>query len=256
MRFRIILQLLPELKGRKIPINYQYELSSAIYRILSNGDAQYANWLHNNGFQNENKNFKLFTFSRLIAPYEIDKDKARLILKSTKVEWYITFLPEKSTEDFIKGIFKDQEFEIGDSISSASFKVREVQIMPNLNYTSDTIFETLSPICISQKNERGKADYLSPNHPLYTQGVLTGLLSKYQVITGNRFKGDTFCRLQLLTSPRSSLITIKKGTKKETRVRGFLYRFQIELPNELMQIAYESGIGEKGSQGFGMIKTI
>ena len=256
MRFKITLELLPELNGREIPINYQYELSSAIYRILANGDAEYASWLHDNGFQGENKKFKFFTFSRLIAPYGIDKEKARLIFRSTRIEWFISFLPEKSTKDFVKGIFKDQVFEIADSISRATFKVREIQIVPDLNYTPDIVFETLSPICISQKNDRGKADYLSPSSPLYTKGILTGLLAKYQILTGTRFKGDTFCNLQVLTEPRSSLITIKKGTIAETRVRGYSYRFRIELPNELMQIAYDSGIGEKGSLGFGMIKTI
>ena len=256
MRFKLTLQLLPELKGRTIPINYQHELSSAIYRIFSNGNADYASWLHNNGFQIENKRFKLFTFSRLIVPYGIDKEKARLILKSTKIEWYITFLPEKSTKEFIEGIFKDQQFEIADTISGAAFRINEIQIVPELDYTHDTVFATLSPICISRKNEQGKTDYLSPSHPLYTQGILTGLLAKYQILTGNSYEGEAYCNLHVLNEPRSSLVTIKKGTKAETRVRGFSYRFRIELPEKLMQIAYESGIGEKGSQGFGMIKTI
>lgn len=256
MRFKISLQLLPEVSGREIPINYQYELSSAIYRILSNGDSEYAKWLHDNGFESDNKKFKLFTFSRLIVPYGIDKERARLILKSNKLEWYITFLPEKSTKEFIQGIFSNQQFIIADYISGAAFKVVEIQIVSDLNYTSNSVFETLSPICISQKNERGKADYLSPSHPLYTKAILTGLLSRYHVYTGTSYKGETFCKLHVLTEPRSSLVTIKKGTKAETRVRGFLYRFRIELPEELMLIAYESGIGEKGSLGFGMIKTI
>lgn len=256
MRFKVTLQLLPQLKGREIPINYQYELSSAIYRILSKGDAEYAKWLHDNGFRIENKNFKMFTFSRLIAPYGIDKEKSRLIFKADKITWYIAFLPERSTQEFIQGIFKDQQFEIADSISGSVFKICEVQILPGLNHKSEMLFETLSPICISHRNNNGKTDYLSPSDPLYEQAILSGLLSRYQVFTGKRFEGETFCKLHTLSQPRSSLITIKKGTKAETRVRGFSYRFRLELPEELMQIAYNCGIGEKGSQGFGMIKTI
>ena len=256
MRFKLTLQLLPEIKGRAIPINYQYELSSAIYRILSNSDEQYAQWLHDNGFESDNKKFKLFSFSRLIAPYGIDKEKARLILKSNRIEWYIGILPEKSTQEFIQGIFKNQQFDIADTISGASFMVREVQMMPELNYTPDTVFETMSPICITYKNERGKTDYLAPSHPLYEQGILSGLLARYKALTGSDFEGETFCKLQTLSEPRSSLITIKKGTKAETRVRGYSFRFKLELPEQLMLLAYNCGIGEKGSQGFGMIKTI
>lgn len=256
MRFKLTLQLLPNIKGREIPINYQYELSSAIYRILSSSDAQYANWLHDNGFRTENKIFKLFTFSRLIAPYGIDKEKARWILKSNKIEWYITFLPEKSTQEFIQGVFKNQQFEISDSISGAAFVIREVQLLSDLNPKSEIVFETLSPICISHRNELGRTDYLSPSHPSYEQGVLSGLLARYKAFTGNEFKGEAFCKIQLLSEPRSSLITIKKGTHAETKVRGYSYRFRLGLPEELMHLAYNCGIGEKGSQGFGMIKTI
>lgn len=256
MRFKLTLQLLPEIKGRAIPINYQYELSSAIYRIVSSADEQYANWLHDNGFESDNKKFKLFSFSRLIAPYGIDKEKARLILKSNRIEWHIGILPEKSTQEFIQGIFKNQQFDIADTISGASFMVREVQMMPGLNYTPDTVFETMSPICITYKNERGKTDYLAPSHPLYEQGILSGLLARYKALIGSEFEGDAFCKLHTLSDPRSSLITIKKGTKAETKVRGYSYRFRLELPEQLMLLAYNCGIGEKGSQGFGMIKTI
>ncbi|MBR4897559.1 MAG: hypothetical protein IKZ48_02055 [Prevotella sp.] len=53
--------------------------------------------------------------------------------------------------------------------------------------------------------------------------------------------------------PKSALVRIKAGTPNETRVRGYRLHFKIDLPEELMQIAYESGLGEKGSMGFGMI---
>ena len=256
MRFKVTLQLCPEIKGREIPINYQYELSSVIYHILAKGDSQYSKWLHENGFEYENKRFKLFTFSRLIAPYGIDKERQRLILKSNIVEWYITFSPERSTKEFILGVFNQQQFEIADSISGASFRVREIQIMPSMNLTSETVFETMSPVCISQRNEKGYADYLSPEHPNYTKAILTGLLARYEVLFHRKYEGETYCKLELLNQPKSCLIAVKAGTSSATKVRGYLYRFRIELPLELLQIAYECGLGEKGSIGFGMIKTI
>lgn len=36
-------------KGAVLPINYSYPLSSAIYRIIARGDAQYAAFLHETG---------------------------------------------------------------------------------------------------------------------------------------------------------------------------------------------------------------
>ena len=255
MRFKLTLQIEPDVMGREIPINYQYPLQAAIYKMLSQSDEQFSLWLHDNGFQSKGKRFKLFTFSNLIVPqYGIDKERERLIVKSDYVTLYVSFLPEKSTQRFVQGIFANHTIQIADYISGSQFRVNEIQMVPTLeNYTSDMQFSTLSPVCISQKNEQGYMDYLNPHDANYELGILTGLLSRYNAINGHPYEGEPYCHLHLLSEPKSALIRIKAGTKSETRIRGYRYRFTIDLPEPLMQIAYESGLGEKGSMGFGMI---
>lgn len=254
MRFKLTLQIQPEAMGRELPINYQYPLQGVIYHTLEKSDLQFSTWLHENGYQMNGKRFKLFTFSNLIVPqYGIDKQRERLIVKSDFVTLYITFLPERSTQQFIQGLFQQQTFQVSDYISGVQFMVREIQVMPSLDYHPDMVFRTLSPICISLRNERGHMDYLSPTDPRYELGILTGLLDRYNTIHGHPFSGTPHCHLQLLNEPKSALVRIKAYTPNETRVRGYRYQFKLDLPEELMHIAYESGLGEKGSMGFGMI---
>jgi CRISPR-associated endoribonuclease Cas6 len=254
MRFKLTLQIQPEVMGNELPINYQFPLQAAIYKTLANSDAEFATWLHENGYQQDGKRFKLFTFSNLIVPqYGIGKERERLEIKSDYVTLLISFLPEKSTQKFIQGIFNNRKIQIADHLSGVQFVVREIQVMSPLNYKPDMVFRTLSPICISLRNERGHMDYLAPNDSRYELGLLTGLLARYNAIHGEPFRGDSYCHLQLLSEPKPTLIRIKAGTPNETRVRGYRYQFKIDLPEELMQIAYESGLGEKGSMGFGMI---
>lgn len=146
MRFKITLQIQPEVIGREMPINYQYPLQSVIYHTLEQSDLQFSTWLHENGYQLNGKRFKLFTFSNLIVPqYGIDKQRERLIVKSDLVTLYITFLPEKSTQQFIQGLFQQQTFQVSDYISGVQFMVREIQVMPSLDYHPDMVFRTLSP---------------------------------------------------------------------------------------------------------------
>ena len=257
MRFKLTLQIQPEVMGRELPINYQYPLQAAIYHTLAQSDLDFSTWLHENGYQQEGKRFKLFTFSNLIVPkFGIDKQRERLIVKSNLVTLYISFLPERSTQQFIQGLFQQQTIQVADYISGVQFVVREIQVMPPLDYQPDMTFKTLSPVCISLRNERGLMDYLSPTDPRYELGILTGLLARYDVIHGQPFSGTPYCHLQLLNEPKSALVRIKAGTPNETRVRGYRYHFKIDLPEELMQIAYESGLGEKGSMGFGMIEAL
>lgn len=254
MRFKLTLKVQPHVLGRELPINYQYELSAAIYRILSLSDKGYSLWLHENGFVTEGKRFKLFTFSNLIVPqYGIDKQRQRLIIKSDTIEWYISFLPEKSTQQFIEGVFRQQSFRIADKLSGVEFLVREVQVMPPLNYQEEMCFETLSPVCVSQRREDNKLIYLSPADSCYVQGLLTGLLARYKAYYGKEYEGEVYCDFQVLNEPKPVLVKIKVGTPQQTFVKGYRYRFKARLPEDLMRIGYESGWGEKGAIGFGMI---
>ena len=253
MRFKLKLELLPNVMGREIPINYQYELSAAIYRILAKADQTYAAWLHDNGFAVDGKCFKLFTFSWLFAPHRIDRERQRLVINSDTVEWHIGFLPERSTQQFIQGVFCDQGFQIADRISGAAFAIREVQVMRPLAYAPVMEFQTQSPICVSHRNEHGKTDYLSPDAPNYAEGLLTGLLARYKALYGCDYDGDVSIDFQLIGKAKPVLVKIKAGTPAQTFVKGYQCKFRLALPGELMRIAYEGGLGEKCSLGFGMI---
>lgn len=257
MRFKLTLQVNTTKFGNRLPINYQYELSAAIYRILSHSNMEYASWLHENGFVADNKHFKLFTYSNLIIPqYKIEKEKERLIIESNTIEWYISFLPEKSTQRFIEGVFMDQTIQIGDKVSTVEFRVKEIQALPPIEYQEVLSFETLSPVTISHRITVKQTNYLSPDNPLYKSAILTGLLARYKAFYDQEYSGPLFIDLQLLNKPKSALVKIKSGTPQQIYVRGYRYKFTITLPIELMKIMYESCLGEKGSVGFGCLKKI
>lgn len=255
MRFKLTLQINSVDGKTEIPINYQYPLQCAVYNILSKSDVEFTTHLHDHGYQyNGGKVHKLFAFSNLIVPHPgiaIDKQRERLIIKPDMVYLYISFQPEKDTQHFIQGVFAQQSFRIYDRLSELEFIIREVQVMQPLEYSPECVFNTISPVCISLRNDRGLMDYLHPEHPLYETGILTGLLSRYRTITGKEYEGEAYCRLKVLSEPKSTLVNIKG-----IRVRGFRYKFKIDLPKPLMQIAWESGLGEKGSMGFGMIEKV
>ncbi|KAA6346067.1 hypothetical protein EZS27_006405 [termite gut metagenome] len=257
MRFKLTLKVEKECFGNAIPINYQYELSAVIYKILSKSSEQYATWLHDNGFELGWKRFKLFTFSRLIVPqYDIDKKNERLILQSNSVEWYISFLPEKSTEKFIQGIFSSQNFEIGDKKSCVRFAVQHVEVLPALTYREEGItFETMSPICISTRDNEMVPKYLSPADEKARGNILLGLMHKYEAFFGKKYEGVIKYNFEILNDPKPVLTKIKAGMPEETKVKGYLCKFKIKLPEELMRVMYEGGIGEKGSLGFGMVRA-
>ncbi len=255
MRFKLIINT-DKSKGRdKLPINYQYECSAVIYKILSNSNEKFSQWLHDNGYNADKKLFKLFTFSRLKIPqYRIINEYIRIL--SDHIEWQISFIPEISTREFIQGIFKEQEFELGNKKARIKCRVQSIELMPPPIFKENMMFETLSPICLTLKIDDGTDKYISPTHPMALPLLKQNLLDKYKAANGFPFPDTDFpFEFKVITQPKSSLITIKADTPQESKIRGFSCQFTMTAPEEIMQIAYDGGIGGKNSIGFGMIET-
>lgn len=254
MRFNINLTLCNSAQ-KTIPLNYQYELSSFIYRTIAKGNAEYGNWLHQNGFDVDGKQFRLFAFSNLKIPLKtIDKEKAQLIIKGNSASFEISFLPERSTEEFVKGIFCDQLFTIGDKNCKAEFLVQNIELMSQPNFNQPIVGFAISPICITSKNEDGSLNYVSPDAPTASELIKNNLLNKYNAFYGKPYDKELFFVWKTSDVPKSKLVTIKAGTPQQTKVRGFLCQFSLFTVPELMNIAYNAGVGEKNSMGFGMIE--
>ena len=258
MRFKLTLEVNKKAFGNRLPINYQYEQSCVIYKILARANKDYATWLHENGFRKENgKTFKFFSYSRLlIEKYRILREEGRLQILSDTVEWQLSFLPEKSTQCFIQGLFMNQVFEIGDCKSAVQFIVRNVEVMPSPEFVEEMVFRTLSPICLKLRHEGKKVDYLSPADSVSSYILFKGLIEKYSLFYGTKcpFCVED-CRMEVLDQPKSALVKIKTDTPPETSVRGFMCRLKISAPMELIKLLYESSAGSLGSMGFGFLKV-
>lgn len=256
MRFKLILEVNRKAFGNILPIDYQYAQSATIYKILYFANKEYATWLHNNGFNASDKQrFKLFTYSPFIIDYYKQLGD-RLAILSDTVEWQLSFLPEKSTEIFIESIFSNQVFEIGDKKSVVQFRVRNVEVLPPPIYQETMEFHSMSPIFIKLKTDDGKQKYLSPDDPLARRLVFEGLKNRYKAWIGNAYADSYDSAFEVLSKPKSKLITIKNGTPQESKLRAYRCDFRITAPKELMQIAYESGAGSENSQGFGCIEIL
>ena len=153
MRFNLTLRVNARKYGRILPLNYQYEMSAAIYKVLSSADKDFAAWLHDNGFQTDNgKQFKLFTFSRLQIPkngFRIIKQSNQLELNTQTVDFQISFLPENSTQTFIGGVFENRTFEIGGRGAKVQFEVEGIELLPppefkETNFTYSSFASDLS----------------------------------------------------------------------------------------------------------------
>ena len=85
-------------EGIRLPINYNYSLSGVIYQFLRESDPEYAQFLHQDGYEVENRRFKLFTFSQLMAKQR--KIQGAQIHFRSPLTWYVSSSQEPFLANF------------------------------------------------------------------------------------------------------------------------------------------------------------
>ncbi|MBN9351925.1 MAG: CRISPR-associated endoribonuclease Cas6 [Chitinophagaceae bacterium] len=262
---RFLLTLETEKLPAILPVNYQYPLSSVIYKIIQKADEQFAAFLHETGYGKGNKKFKLFTFSDINTPFKMRGD--RMLLLSDKAEVNICFYLPRTAENFIKGIFINQFIEIGDRASRVVFHISQIEsIVEDLDDTvkKKIILQPLSPIVAGIKNEKNIYTYLDPADKRYSANLIYNWLQKYKAITDadddalEEMKGETELEILFFRNPpQSRLITIKAGNPEETKIRGFKkFRLQVKASGELLEIALGAGLGLYNAQGMGCVEIV
>ncbi|HWP81826.1 MAG TPA: CRISPR-associated endoribonuclease Cas6 [Bacteroidota bacterium] len=263
MRLRLTIR--PLNPCAEIPLSYNYYLSSAIYRWIEASSPEYSRFLHGQGFQPEGmaRRFKHFCFSQLIVPQRTIKG-SRLLIRSPLITWYVGMPVEQSLQHLVTGIFARQEFYIEGEENR--FAIEQVEVLPEPAWTSPMRFRMLSPLTVSvpeQRNGKLVARYLFADDPELSEALRSNIINKYNSLRRSDWQSDLHfhCTLdQNFISQRggaakiSKLITIREGHKDETRIRGFLCPVTLEGDVELIRLAYESGLGEKNSMGFGMLE--
>lgn len=272
---RVKLTLSPVRPETIINLNYNYFLSGVVYRLIESSSPAYAQFLHDLGYPVDGslKRFKHFTFSRLFVPRrKIEGERLRIV--QGPVEWQVSLFVEEALQHFVVGLFQKQEFWI--EREDCRFLVEQVETLPEPEWKRSMRFRMLSPVTISIPEERnGKLlpHYLRPDDPRLSEALRSNILNKYSSLYGRTSSfvdlqgglSDTAftCTLdqQFITDrgwPErvGKLITIKQGHDSETKVRGFMCPLTIEGNPELIRLAYESGLGEKGSLGFGMLEAL
>ncbi len=261
---RFILTLITTNPQPILTLNYQYPLSSAIYKIIQRSDEKFAAFLHNTGYGEGFKSFKFFTFSDVRTPFRIYGDRMQLL--TDKAEVTICFHVPEAAENFIKGLFIHQQLDIADYKSKVSFQVQQVESVPSFSASSyndyvTVVLQPLSPLVTGRKNEQGHYDYRSPVDSDFTDCLLHNWLEKYQAANGvgekklHELKEGTKIKVQRFAQPpKQRLIAIKQGTTAETKVRGYTkFGLQVTALKEMVELALNAGLGLHNAQGMGCV---
>lgn len=226
-----------------LPIHYNHAVQGLIYRLLSR---ELRDYLHEHGFVTGTRRFKLFTFSRIIGRFVRN---GSLLLFKSPVKIYIS----SPVERFIR--------ELANGLLAASGKVRlngnELRIVslefPDKPQISEKLqVTTLSPITVYSTlhtaDGKRKTYYYSPYEEEFSNLISENLMKKTALLRGNSISGRV--EVKPIKTPRERICMFKG-----TIIRCWTGAFMLAGEKELIEVAYETGLGSKNSAGFGMIEV-
>lgn len=261
---RLLLHLNTLFSSNILPVNYQYCTSAVIYRIIESADAEYAQFLHNDGYGEGLKRFKLFTFSDISTPFKINGD--RLHLTTNQAKLIVCFHLPKAAENFIRGLFINQRIEIADKKSKVVFSISQVETIPSgieqLDGINEISVKPVSPLVCGEKLENGNYEYLSPEDNRFILSFIFNWKEKYKTLYGEEscakiFSGVSVEPIYNKLPPKSRLITIKADTPAETKIRGFVnFSLKIKADASALELLLNAGAGLYNSQGMGCLEMI
>lgn len=237
---------------QSINLNYNYYLTSLIYKLLSKSDAEYTTFLHDEGYVLNNKGYKMFTYSMLM-PKKYFIEKGFLNIQGI-MNWFVSSPSKDFIFNLIDSLSKVERVKIGDGY----FSIIGLEWVKDTVFTEHMKFRCLSPIStatayLCEDRSLKKRDlYIEDKR--FTDNLRLNLLSKYEVIYGEA-PLDTRLQIRFIDIEgykRGKLINYKNGVK----VKGYLAPLEIYGNPALIQIAYECGFGDRNSLGLGMVEVI
>lgn len=227
-----------------LPWNYLDWLRGIFYRAIERRIPGMARKVHDEGFFGGGKNYKLATFS-LLYPERFQKVTGGIRTQGA-IRWWVASPIEPLIEALRLSLLAEPEVRLG----KAPVQVWQIEVVLPPTFSETMTFSTLSPISVStgECDESGKFQkrFLSPQEPDFTRVLGDNLRRKAQTLSDKVADGEL--RFEWLGEPKSKLMKVK-----DTSVRGWMMRFRVSGPVELIRLGYDAGFGERNAQGFGMV---
>ena len=222
-----------------LPLGYHHILQAIVYKLIGSRD----NNLHDQGASYGERSYKLFTFGELCGHYSIKNGR---ITFDSSISWEIRSLDE--------GIIDSIAENLDEGISFGPVHVSDIsyEVFDNHVEDYDIVIRMVSPICVRKTDEiTGSEVYYNPDDIDFYRMVEDNFIRKYASCFGE-YPQEKIVLSGLKTCPKDRVITKFKGSYIEAY--GGVYRL-VGRP-EYLDFLYQTGLGSRNSQGFGMFEII
>lgn len=230
-----------------LPWHYPHLLHGFLYGAIARSSPALGSFLHEQGFVAGSHRYKMLVFSKLY-PLRAQKQSGGLVF-TPPIQWWASSPLPAAMEALAKTLLAEREISLG----AARLEVERVEVEPPPVLTGRVLGRTISPVVASTGERRGEKLYkrfLSPEEPDFWRIIESNLRRKAEVL-GLSPGLEKEVRFEKRGEWQSRLTWVQGA-----QVRGYEGEFAMEGEKELLFLAYEAGLGERNSQGFGMFRVL
>lgn len=232
-----------------LPIHYNHILQGFLYKNLS--DKDYRSFLHHTGYMLENRQFKLFTFSRLLGQFRINGRDGNIsflppfqLVVSSAVEQFITDLAET--------LIKSDDLFLGNNL----VEIRSIHVHKGIEFADTVQIKMLSPVVAYStviEEDKKWTEFYSPWNEKFTPLARQNLLRKSEIIYG-QIPGQT--DFKIIPNGSREHDFAKIINYKNFIIKGYAGIYWLQGNPDLIKVSYDTGLGSKNSQGFGCWEVV
>lgn len=223
----------------KVPFSYQGILQGFIYNTFSK--TELGDFYHNNGFESDNKKFKLFVFSNIYGRYIVEDNQ--MVFDN-----YFSILLASMDEQFIMNLYKYLITNNTVVINNQLVNVESIDIINDIHFfgTKQITLKTLSPI-VTYRTEDNYFHYFSIEDEEFEGIIKQNLKRKYESYFNKDL--DLFFKVIKVNNSKHRIVKFKNTTYK-----AYIGELVVEVNFDTLNVLMNAGLSSKGSCGFGMVE--
>ena len=227
-----------------LPVQYNKILQAALLSWL--GNKEYADFLHNQGYERNKRTFKHYTFSNILGRSKYNQRKHKIVFYD-QIQIYFSFYTDESHQFILDNIAERKPLILGKN--ALEFVNCEIAV----EEYRECIVDTLSPVTIHSTFElvdgRKKTYYYSPKEKDFSEMIRQNLIRKCMSIYGNE-PADSFFEIKLKNHKGIKEVMVYYN---RFVIKGWNGSFILTGSQEMIKVALLSGIGARNGIGFGCL---
>lgn len=228
-----------------LPIHYNHIIQAFIY---NNIDEELALFMHDKGYMNSGRKFKLFSFSNILKRGVVKDENFNF---KKEIEFIVSSPIEKFSKSIVNAMLLNDNLILGKN----NIKIGQIQMLDKNIDLEQIEVETMSPITVYSTLLKQNGDkftyYYQSRESEFEKLIGENLIKKYNAFYEEDLITDNDIKIIPKGNIRQSIVYYK-----DFIVKGQVGKFIIKGNKKLLKMGLDAGFGSKNSQGFGCVKLL